>query len=327
MSIVYAYRSLDCFHKESTSGGAFTKIVYDFYAHGGNVVYGAVLNQDLTIKHERATDIEGCYKFRKSKYVKSDITGVFQMVENDIKNKLCILFTGTPCQVYALYKYLENRDISTASLFTVDVICNGAPSSEVWKDYVKWVELVMGKKLQFFDFRKKGNKYNPYLTEAIFTDGTILIDSPKTACWNRLFLKKLIIPHGCFNCRFKSERRISDITLGDFWGCQNIFNNKYLKEGVSLVLINTEKGKYLFEHNTSDENAIIEQCTDRQYIKYQGNLRGISIKPKVYEQFWDEYKLHGIGYVLNKYADAEFPRSMKYKLRKYYRYLKGLLAK
>lgn len=327
MSIVYAYRSLNSFYKESTSGGAFTKIVCDFYAKGGDVVYGVVLNSDLAIKHERATSVNECSKFRKSKYVRSDISGIFQMIENDIKNQLQVLFTGTPCQVHALIKYLEHRKIPLSLLFTIDVICNGTPSADVWKDYIKWIESVMGKRLQYFDFRKKGDKYNPYLTEAIFTDGTILIDSSKTACWNRLFLKKLIIPHGCFNCQFKSEHRISDITLGDFWGCQNIFNNKFLKEGVSLVLINSEKGKYLFDHNNCDENAIIEQCADRQYIKYQGNLRGISIKPKSYEQFWDEYKRCGFDYVLNKYADAKFPKSIKYKLRKYYRYLKGLFVK
>ena len=152
-----------------------------------------------------------------------------------------------------------------------------------------------------------------------------MTDSPKTACWNRLFLKKLIIPKGCFNCSFKKEERISDITLGDFWGCQNIFNNKYLKEGVSLVLVNSKKGEYLFKPQDYKDNAIIEKCSDRQYIEYQGNLKGKSPKPKNYEQFWDEYKLYGFDYVANEYADAMFPKSIKYKIRKCYRYLKGLM--
>lgn len=88
--------------------------------------------------------------------------------------------------------------------------------------------------------------------------------------------KKLIIPKKCFGCLFKREERVSDITLGDFWGCEDIFSDTRLHSGVSLVLINSEKGARLFADKKSDKNAIVERCIDKSYLKYQGNLRQVT---------------------------------------------------
>ena len=324
MSKAYAYRNLSSIYNESTSGGAFTKFVNSFFLQGGDVVYGATMTDNVVVKHERAISLSDCGRFRKSKYVRSSLNGIFQMVENDINNNLKVLFTGTPCQISALNKFLDKNHLTKDSLYTIDVICNGAPSPDMWKNFVMWIEAKQGRRLISFDFRKKGDKNNPYLTEAVFSDGTRLCDSPQTACWNRLFLKKLIIPPMCFSCPFKKEDRVSDITLGDFWGSGKIFTDHLLREGVSLILVNSEKGECLFDYPLHGDNAIIKKCENKEYLKYQGNLMGITCKPKHYDHFWNDYKERGFGYVANKYADADFPKSIKYKLRYYYRFVKNM---
>lgn len=325
MSNVYAYRSLVDFHRTSTSGGAFTQLAMNFFAQGGDVVYGVVLDENLAVRHQRACTLSDCEKFKKSKYVQSDLRGIFQSVTTDISKNLKVLFTGTPCQINALYTYLDKLHLPHGQVYTIDVICNGAPSAKVWTDYTSWLEKKVGKKLIGFGFREKGDPYNPYQTKAVFADGSVLVDTPETACYNRLFLKKLIIPKKCFGCLFKREERVSDITLGDFWGCEDIFSDTRLHSGVSLVLINSEKGARLFADKKSDKNAIVERCIDKSYLKYQGNLRQGTPPPTGYDDFWTCYKNKGFGYVANKYADSDFPRSLKYRMRHYYRLLKHRL--
>ena len=51
----------------------------------------------------------------------------------------------------------------------------------------------------------------------------------------------------CYNCQFKGINRISDITLADFWGVQNILPDMDNDQGTSLILINTSKGYEMFQ--------------------------------------------------------------------------------
>lgn len=322
MAKAYAYRSLECDFDKSTSGGAFTKIVRSFFDKGPGIVYGVVVDNDMLIKHSRATTFEDCLVFRGSKYVRSKLSNIFELISNDLCNSNRVLFSGTPCQVDALYKYLAKQNVSINDLFTIDLICNGAPSQSIWQNYVEWVESRVAKKMVDFTFRSKVDKNNPYLATAVFDDNSKLSDNPLTACYNRLFLKKLIVPQSCFDCKFKSEIRVSDITLGDFWGSNILFSDPLLKDGVSLVLTNTAKGEMLFCW-PSHSKEIIFQCKNKDYLKYQENLRGFSKVPKEYNSFWSDYRNHGFGYVANKYADSDFPKSIKYYFRRLYRNVKA----
>lgn len=324
MVTAYAYRSLECDFDKSTSGGAFSKIVRSFFDIGPGVVYGVVLDNNMIVRHSRATNFNECSVFRGSKYVRSNLNHIFESISNELTNSNRVLFTGTPCQVDALYKYLTKYDISTKELFTIDLICNGAPNQGVWQDYVKWLEGKVSKKIEKYTFRSKTDKNNPYLATVIFDDHSRLSDTPLTACYNRLFLKKLIIPRACFDCKFKSENRVSDITLGDFWGSHTMFSEPTLKNGVSLVLVNSIMGHKLFGP-TSYSNEIIRQCKNKDYLKFQDNLKGISKLPKEYDDFWRDYRTNGFGYVANKYADSDFPKSIKFYLRRIYRNAKATL--
>lgn len=325
MSKVYAFKLTTEDVEQSTSGGAFFEIVHIFFLQGEGIVYGAALDADLVVRHRRATTIEECNVLRKSKYVRSDTNGINESVMNDLLKGHRVLFSGTPCQVYSLKVFLHNHYVDANKLITIDLICNGAPDAKVWSDYVAWLELKTGKRLKSFGFREKGDRLNPYLSVASFVDGQIIKDDVVTACYNRLFLKKLIVPNGCFNCPFKKEDRISDITLADFWGASTVFDEDIWKDEVSLVLVNTDRGLSIFNPNLVGADCIIRECYNKEYMPFQLNLKGVSSKPKMYDAFWQDYANKGFDYILKKYADVGFPKSLLYRIRRFARSIKSLI--
>ncbi len=322
----YAYKTTNAKSlNKSTSGGAFYKICELFFQFNDGVVYGVVMDSHAEVIYDRKTSLEECSAFQKSKYVKSDWSVCRLLIEKDLMSGKKVLFSGLPCHVYALNKYLDSRSISKENLITIDLICNGAPTTKLWNDYKAWLESIKGSKLTYFGFRENGDKLNPYLTHAEFANGKSLHDHPLTACYNRLFLKKLIIPNSCFKCPFKQQERYSDITIGDFWGSKNEFSEESLKEKVSLVLVNTIKGDNLFNDKQGKMgNGVIKECQEEQYLKYQHNLSGKQPFPKNYNTFWDDYNQFGFGYVAKKYGDAYYPNSLLYLIRKIVRRIKSL---
>lgn len=95
------------------------------------------MNNDFQVKHGRATTIEDARKFQGSKYVQSDKHSIFCMVQKDLKEGKEVLFTGTPCEVAGLKKYLRKE---YDNLYTLDLICHGVPSSELLNAFLKGKE-------------------------------------------------------------------------------------------------------------------------------------------------------------------------------------------
>lgn len=77
-------------YQGSSSGGA--AYVFSEYIIGqGGVVYGCVAN-GLEIHHVRVDDIKQLPSLQGSKYVQSDVRGLFAQVANDLKNNFrCFL--------------------------------------------------------------------------------------------------------------------------------------------------------------------------------------------------------------------------------------------
>ena len=102
---------------------------------------------------KRATTKNERDEFRGSKYVQSDMTGIFQSVKEDLKNGLFVLFSGTPCQTAGLKAYIGPR--LRDNLLLVDIICHGVPSPYIWRDYLLYIEHKEGNIIRFVNFRDK----------------------------------------------------------------------------------------------------------------------------------------------------------------------------
>ncbi len=311
---------------KSQSGGAFWILATDVIARGG-VVYGAMVDDNFAAVHSRATTIDECQKFRGSKYTQSNIDGIFAQVKADLLQGLLVLFTGTPCQVSALKKFIPTKLHN--NLILCDLICHGVPSPKVWSEYLKYVENQYNQKIVKVDFRDKSLGWNSHSESFIFADGAKITRDN----FRFLFYDELISRPSCSTCRYTNLKRVSDITIADFWGVEN-FHSDFAADnkGCSLVLVNNEKGMQIFDSlkdNSKKLESVIENCLVRQ-----PQLQHPAARSKNADKFERDFVEHGFEYVLHRYGNEGVRYNRKMLLRKIikfpgntYRKMKRLIKK
>lgn len=119
-----AINSDQAVREESSSGGIFTLLAEETI-NNGVVVFGAAFNDKWQVAHTYANEINDIKKFRGSKYVQSDICGSYSVAEKFLKEGKEVLFSGTPCQIAGLKRFLRKE---YKNLKTIDFICHGVPS-------------------------------------------------------------------------------------------------------------------------------------------------------------------------------------------------------
>lgn len=270
---VYACKNKDDEIKlKSSSGGIFTLIAEEILEQGGTV-FGARFNEELEVIHDYITKKEDIERFRGSKYVQSKIGDTYKNVKKILENGSKVLFTGTPCQVGGLVSFLGKK---YDNLYTQDIICHGVPSPKLWKKYLKYLQDKKSSKIKNVNFRRKDlSGWNTYKINYIYDNKEENI-SHESDVYLKFFLKNLCLRESCYNCKFKSIYRISDITLADFWGIEDVKPEFYDNKGVSVFIINSNKGKEMFEkiknrieYENADINDIIKYnpciCDSVQY--------------------------------------------------------------
>ena len=192
-------------------------------------------------------------------------------------------------------KYLNGKNIDSTNLYTCDIICHGVPSPGIYKEYLNKLEEKFSSKIKSINFRYKENEYTQNI-KIEFENGKQYISNYfKGDELYNLFLKDYILRDSCYRCNYASTKRVSDITIGDFWGIEKTIKNFDDKKGVSLVLINTEKGKAIFDKVSDKFNLIesnIEDCM-------QNNLRKPCDIPPKYDELWNIYRKNGYNCMVN----------------------------
>ena len=297
---------------KSRSGAAFAAIS-DYILEQGGVVYGAGYKDHFRVAHKRATTKEERDEFRGSKYVQSDLTGVFRMVKQDLKNGLTVLFSGTPCQTSGLNSYVGKK--LRENLVLIDIVCHGVPGPFLWRDYLRYIEKKQGDIISVVNFRDKeefGWKAHHETFKFVNGGGKMIFTD--------LFYKHIMFRHSCGKCHFCNTTRPSDITLADFWGWEKTDPNINKDDkGVSLVLVNTPKGREIFEAVKDKLDTIpaeLENCL-------QPNLQHPSVIHPKRMDFERDYIKHGYKYVMCKYGDVGW----KNKVRKFMRRLKNKIKR
>ena len=151
--IAYGARHKDMHEIETSRSGAAFIAISDYILENGGVVYGAGYTDHFRVVHKRATTKEERNEFKGSKYVQSDMTGVFRQVKKDLRDGLTVLFSGTPCQTSGLNSYVGKR--LRQNLFLVDIVCHGVPSPYMWRDYLSYLEEKQGSPICWVNFRDK----------------------------------------------------------------------------------------------------------------------------------------------------------------------------
>jgi len=294
----------------SSSGGAFTAIS-DHIIEQNGIVYGAAHDENLKTIHIRASNYEDRDRCRGSKYVQSDLRDVFRMVLDDLKKTKKVLFTGTPCQVAGLNEYLSALECDTANLLTVDLVCHGTPSPKLFKDYLSLCE--SKRKQQIIEyFHRPKDKGWVSDEKAIYSDGHIDNSSSLSKIWRKLFYSCYFHRPSCYVCRYTNLQRPADITIADYWGIEKAHPEFMDKRGVSLLLVNTPKGKAIFE-SIKDDTIYIQSDTEKCM---QRNLKTPTPRPEGRELAWGHYKKLGFKGIAKKYGGYGFKAILKSHIRK-----------
>ena len=221
--------------KISSSGGIFLAFATKIIEEKG-VVFGVKYDNNMNTIHDYGETLEEIKKFCGSKYVRSDLGNSYNKVKDFLEKGKKVLFTGTSCQVQGLNLFLGKK---YDNLLTMDIICHANPSPKIFKKYIEEKEKEKNKKIVNISFRDKKEGWKSQMPVIKYEDGSIERDKTYFSS----FVKEMINRPSCYNCKFASPYRISDITIGDLWGVDYIEPKLDTKMGVSLFLINTDKGK------------------------------------------------------------------------------------
>lgn len=290
---------------KSASGGIFYEIAKNVISEKEGVVFGVRFNEKLIAVHDYVEKLEEIDKFRGSKYVRSNLNDSYKKVEEFLKADRYVLFTGTPCQCQGLRGYLVKE---YDKLITCDIICHANPSPKVFDMYKRNIELKYNKKIKDIQFRAKSTGWRNQVPIIMFEDG----EKIKEASYSTAFAKELINRPSCHNCRFCTEKRLSDFSIGDMWGIEKI--DKEIVDddtGISLFNVNTKKGKEYFEqikdnmfykevnttlafrynhHNNVEMNKhrkkffkkiINKKINENNIIKYMNKYTRVSLKTRI----------------------------------------------
>lgn len=282
----------------SSSGGAFTEIAMPILQDGG-VVFGCILDDNLKAIHSFIDKPSDLYKLQRSKYVQSNIGRSYTDTQCFLKKGRKVLFSGTPCQIAGLLSFLKHP---YDNLYTIDLVCHGVPSPQLWEEYKKNVEQKNSIKIKEILFRQKtvswiffrivikgldnGGSIKKY-------EGTYYKDP-----WLRIFLSDYYLRENCYSCQYCSISRVADFTIADWWSYkeENRVDKGYKKKGVSLIFVNTDKGKSL----DLKSRMLLRIRTLEDGLRTNKSLKCAWGKPSDYEKFRNLYPAHSFEEIVNR---------------------------
>ena len=241
-AVFAAWNRDESIRKDSTSGGAFTALA-DYVLEGGGVVFGAAFDGKQHLRHVACFRKEDLWRLRGAKYVQSDLGDTFRAVREALKTRL-VLFSGTPCQVDGLYRYLGGRP---ENLITCDLVCHGVPSPGVWEDMARSIEQRKRKGLQAVRFRNKVTGWKDSHFTTVYDDGTVDTAPLFRTEYGRAFGRALFLRPSCYRCAYTNMNRPGDFTLGDFWGLRDDELPEQQEKGINLLMVNTPHGSHIFD--------------------------------------------------------------------------------
>ena len=275
MKCYYAWNTDDHIVEKSSSGGIFTALA-DYVLSSGGVVFGAYMEpHTYEVSHIQIDSQKDIGKLRGSKYQQSIMADIYSVVENTLKTGRQVLFSGTPCQIAAIYKYISIKKISHEQLLCVEVLCHGVTSNKVVKKYVESKEKQRKSKIRNLCFRTKDRPwYQGSAMKLEYENGKTEVKDNLIDPFYIAYVNNTILRPSCYTCPFaKKEDRTADITIGDFWGAENYIKDKNrLRSGIGLVLTNTDKGEDVWQTLIRERSVTSEMCDFDKAVKRNGAL-------------------------------------------------------
>lgn len=293
--IVYAAWNKDAYIREhSSSGGAFSALATYILANGGCVA-GAAYDENMYVNHITIDSLDELEKLRGSKYVQCSMNDNYKTVKKKLIEGKRVLFVGTPCQVSGLRSFLKKE---YENLICCDFICHGVPSPLLFTDYLKWFENGHNFKTDSFTFRSKKSGWYDALRVA---NGNIVAKGK----WDAYFLgfnRNITLRESCYNCPSNGVPRKGDITVADFWGIGRKYKflpMKDIEKGVSLVMLNNDKGKDFFDG--AQEFLVCHNRTFEEALAGNKPMIEASSRPRERDTFYTDYEKMDFDKLVKKY--------------------------
>jgi len=296
--IVQEQKVYAAWHKESrvrdrsSSGGFFFEIAKKVIENNGKVI-GAVFDDKFIVKHIVVDNLRDLGRLLRSKYVQSDTSGIFKLTKKLINNGDTVLFSGTPCQIEAVYSYLGSKP---ENLITCEVICFGVPSPQIYRGFLDYLEKKYKTDITDINFKDKSYGWENYRTRILFKNGRLFSEFPKDS-YSRMMNARLSTRPSCDVCNMHNGSGLADFTLGDFWGIEKYGLKNIPKNGVSFVKVNSTTGynmwqciKDFFEHQLitnflpSKNNVIANNLRTSFYLDLRN--KGYAYVADTYFKSW-----------------------------------------
>lgn len=300
------YNKKEDYRMNSSSGGMFN-LFASYILDKNGVVVAPLFDKNIKLNHVVCNNKKDLVEFMGSKYLQSNLSDIFKQVKRKLDKDCYVLFCGTPCQVEGLLSYLK-KDYD--KLYTQDIICHGVPSQKMLDKYLSEIS---SEKVKKINFRNKSEGWKNYSLNIEY-DNKVYNSSHLKDKYMRLFIKNYCLRYSCYNCSFKKENRLSDITLGDFWGIDNVIKDFNDDKGITLTIINSKKGKELF--NNIKRDIIYKKVNINDAIKYNSAYIKSANKPFERKDFYKKLDKKGFTKMYNMCFNKSIFRRIYVKIMK-----------
>ena len=303
---------------ESTAGGFFPTLAQYIIEQGGSV-YGTAYSDQMEAIVCKATTRDEIKRFNGSKYVQSNLTDAYSEIKEDLESGKTVLFSGTPCQNAAIKTYLEN--VNTEKLITIDVVCYGVPSPGLFRAFISTIEKRKHSRVIDFRFRDKHRNGWSHTTVITLQDshGKVYKTEEKDhrkIPYYRMFGRRNCFRKSCYSCKYNTIDRITDFTTGNFWGIGKMTDvfNTYL--GVSMVLINSEKGDELYR--SISDRLLDREMTKEQAIKANDALVHTTEYPRERDDIYQWFQESGFSKTYRKYYGINYLKVLQRGMKRFF---------
>lgn len=287
----------------SSSGGIFSALA-DKIIEDDGIVISPYYDKQLNLKHHIIKNKNLLALCRGSKYTQSCSWETFENIQKYLDKGKKVLFTGTPCQVQAIRKFVIRN---TENLYTQDIICHGCASPKIFQKYISYLEKEKESKVIGIQYRDKTYGWHDFSLKVIFENGEELIESHNTNYFFQMHLKNIALRPSCYDCLYRKVKRVADITLADYWGSE-----KDDDKGTSLVIINTDKGRKLYNsiQKFIRSNEISREIALRKNTAYSEALQVPEKRKKFFKSSSGDFK-----YLYTKFVKRTLWDKIKSKIK------------
>lgn len=297
-AFAFVNSDLDTLSK-SSSGGFFSAIAEWVFMKNG-IVYGCKYDENFNAVFCKAESLEEIEIMRGSKYVESKAWTVYMDIKHNLSVGRIVLFVALPCQVAGLLSVISETERD--NLYMVDLLCHGVPSHKLFESYISYLANKEGE-LQQYSFRdKKYWGWGSWGTYSVVSNGKrkekkLLVANDY---YYSLYFRENNYRESCYRCDNASLPRKSDLTIGDCWNIEEMNESIRSRDGVSLVLVNSEKGSKAFADISNKHLSIPLQLEDVK--KYNKTIVMPSNRPEERDDFYKDFCRLGFEKTANKYC-------------------------